>query len=87
MRELRSLFPKEKEIVRKLAELKGDGSNMNLQNYQAGRILEQIVGFDFAAIKWDVSKQEPIELFYEKDGERNEAFSSFFCTMRFFVFT
>ena len=83
MRELRTLLPKEQGIVRKLAELKGDGRNINLQNYQAGRILEQIVGFNFAAIKWDVTKQEPIEIFYEKDEERDEAFSSFFALCDF----
>ena len=78
MRELRNLLPKEQEIVRKLSELKGDGRNINLQNYQAGRILEQIVGFNFAAIKWDINKQEPIIVFYEKKEDKDEALSSFF---------
>lgn len=78
MKELRTLLPKEQEIVGKLAELKGNGENNNLQNYQAGRVLEQIVGFNFAAIKWDVNKQKPIDIFYEKSEERDKAFSSFF---------
>lgn len=83
MRELRTLFPKEQEVVRKLAELKGDGRNINLQNYQAGRVLEQIVGFNFAAIKWDVNKQDPIKVFYEKDEEKDEALSSYFALCDF----
>lgn len=78
MRELRTLFPKEQEIVRKLVDLKGDGKNINLQNYQAGKVLEEIVRFNFAAIKWDVNKQEPIYIFYEKNEERDEALSSYF---------
>ncbi len=78
MNELRTLFPKEQEIVRKLAELKGDGGNINLQNYQAGRILEQIVRFNFAAIKWDVNKQDPIIVFYDKKEDKDEVLSSFF---------
>lgn len=78
MKELRALLPKEQEIVKKLAELKGDGRNINLQSYQAGRILEQIVGFNFAAIKWDVNKQDPIYVFYEKSEDKEEALSSYF---------
>lgn len=78
MNELRTLLPKEQEIVRKLVELKGDGKNINLQNYQAGKVLEEIVGFNFAAIKWDVNKQEPIYIYYEKNEEKDEALSSYF---------
>lgn len=78
MKELRALLPHEQDIVRKLAELKGNGENINLQKYQAGRVLEQIVGFNFAGIKWDVGKQDPIYIFYEKHEEKDEALSSYF---------
>lgn len=78
MRELRTLLPKEQEIVRKLAELKGDCRPIDLQNYQAGRVLKKVVGFNFAAIKWDVNKQEPIYVFYEKSEDKDEALSSYF---------
>lgn len=83
MNELRTLLPQEQDIVKKLAELKGNGENINLQNYQAGRVLEQIVGFNFAAIKWDVNKQDPIKVFYEKDEEKDEALSSYFALCDF----
>lgn len=83
MKELRTLLPQEQDLVRKLAELKGNGTNINLQNYQAGRVLEQIVGFNFAAIKWDINKQDPIKVFYEKDEEKDEALSSYFALCDF----
>lgn len=83
MKELRTLLPREQEIVKKLTELKGNGENINLQNYQAGRVLEQIVGFNFAGIKWDVGKQDPIYIFYEKHEERDDAFSSYFALCDF----
>lgn len=83
MKELRSLLPQEQDFVRKLAELKGTGKNMNLQNYQTGRVLEQIVGFNFAAIKWDINKQDPITVFYERNEEKDEALSSYFALCDF----
>lgn len=83
MKELRSLLPQEQDFVRKLAELKGTEKNMNLQNYQTGRVLEQIVGFNFAAIKWDINKQDPITVFYERNEEKDEALSSYFALCDF----
>lgn len=65
MKELRALLPNEKKFVKKLAELKSDLSNENLQNFQSGRILENLVGFNFAAITWDKDYKEPIKIYYE----------------------
>lgn len=59
MKELRALLPHEQDIVRKLAELKGNGENINLQKYQAGRVLEQIVGFNFAGINGMLANKIP----------------------------
>lgn len=78
MKELRALLPDEKSFVKKLADLKGDLSNKNLQNFQSGRILESLVGFNFAAIKWDKDYKEPIKIYYEDKSLEPAARSSFF---------
>lgn len=78
MKELRALLPNEKKFVKKLAELKSDLSNENLQNFQSGRILENLVGFNFAAITWDKDYKEPIKIYYEDKSLEPIARSSFF---------
>lgn len=78
MKELRALLPNEKKFVKKLAELKSDLSNENLQNFQSGRILENLVGFNFAAITWDKDYNEPIKIYYEDKNLEPAACSSFF---------
>lgn len=78
MKELRTLLPEEKEFVRKLSELRKDGSDKNMPNFQSGRILEQIVGFDFAAISWNKDGKEPIRIFYEDKDKKTLARTSFF---------
>ncbi len=77
-KELRTLLPEEKEFVRKLSELRKDGSDKNMPNFQSGRILEQIVGFNFAAITWDKDYNEPIKIYYEDKNLEPAACSSFF---------
>ena len=78
MKELRTLLPEEKEFVRKLSELRKDRSDKNMPNFQSGRILEQIVGFDFAAISWNEDRKEPIRIFYEDKDKKTLARTSFF---------
>ena len=77
-KELRTLLPEEKEFVRKLSELRKDRSDKNMPNFQSGRILEQIVGFNFAAITWDKDYNEPIKIYYEDKNLEPAACSSFF---------
>ena len=77
-KELRTLLPEEKELVRKLSELRKDRSDKNMPNFQSGRILEQIVGFNFAAITWDKDYNEPIKIYYEDKNLEPAACSSFF---------
>ena len=76
-KELRTLLPEEKEFVRKLSELRKDRDDKNMPNFQSGRILEQIVGFNFAAISWDKNRKEPIRIYYEDKNQEMEARSSF----------
>ena len=76
-KELRTLLPEEKEFVRKLSELRKDKSDKNMPNFQSGRILEQIVGFNFAAISWDKNRKEPIRIYYEDKNQEMLARSSF----------
>ena len=85
MRELNNLLPSEKEILKKLADSKKD-SDVGLQNYQSGRILEQSAGFNFAAIKWNKDGVKPIQIYYEDTKDKQGFYSNLFILYDYLLF-
>lgn len=86
MKELRSLLPSEEKFLKELVEYKESSTEGSVHKLQSGYILENNVGFNFAAIKWDETGSDSIKIYYEESNKKQEAQSSLFLLFDYLFF-
>ena len=86
MKELRTLLPSEEDFLKKLVEIKESSSKDKLSKLQSGYLLQTIVEFNFAAIKWDKDGNDSIKIYYEEKSREDEAKSDLFRLFDYLLF-
>ncbi len=86
MKELRALLPSEEGFLKKLVEIKECSSKDKLSKLQSGYLLQTIVEFNFAAIKWDKDGNDSIKIYYEEKSREDEAKSDLFRLFDYLLF-
>jgi hypothetical protein len=86
MKELRTLLPSEEDFLKKLVEIKESSSKDKLSKLQSGYLLQTIVEFNFAAIKWDKDCNDSIKIYYEEKSREDEAKSDLFRLFDYLLF-
>ena len=86
MKELRTLLPSEEIFLKGLVKFKEKTTDANLHKLQSGYLLENIVGFNFAAIKWNEQGIDSIKIYYEEKCKEQEVQSSLFLLFDYLLF-
>lgn len=86
MKELRALLPSEENFLKELVKCKEKTTDASLQRLQSGYLLENIVEFNFAAIKWDGQGIDSIKIYYEEKSKEQDARSSLFFLFDYLLF-
>lgn len=86
MKELRALLPSEENFLKELVEIKESSSKDKLSKLQSGNLLQTIVEFNFAAIKWDKDGNDSIKIYYEEKSREDEAKSDLFRLFDYLLF-
>ena len=86
MAELRTLLPKEKEIVKRLVELRKNSSNRHLSDFHSAKMLEQIIDLNFVALVWDREEKETVRVYYVPDNNKEEEAQAAFFNMCDYLF-